>query len=99
VETTGRIEVFKVPPAVVDMIFQLIVLMYCMTEQLPQLLLFLLQLMLFCPFVMLFGYILMHSPLWVIFICSHLYQKVREFGQTLSFRLSFAHSKSGAAAA
>ncbi len=79
-ETTGTIEVFKVPPAVVDMLFESIVLMYwMMTVLLPQLMLFLLQAVLFVPFVMLFGYILMNCICYVIDICDHLHQKVCEF--------------------
>ncbi len=98
-ETTGTIEVFKVPPAVVDMWFEFFVLMYWMIIHLLQLVWLLLQMLMLYPFVMLFGYILLNCIWWVMFICDHLYQKVREFGQTCFFRLSFAHSKSGAAAA
>ena len=79
-ETTGTIEVFKVPPAVVDMLLESIVLMYwMMTVLLPQLMLFLLQAVIFVPFVMLFGYILMNCICYVIDICDHLHQKVCEF--------------------
>jgi hypothetical protein len=79
VETTGTIEVFKVPLAVVDMWFESIVLMYWIIIHLPQLMLFLLQLILFCPFVMLCGYILMKCIEYVCVICDYLYQKVGEF--------------------
>ena len=77
-ETTGTIEVFKVPPAVVDMLFELIVLMCWMITHLLQLVWLLLQMLMFYPFVMLFGYILMSCIFYVCFICDHLHQKVCE---------------------
>ena len=79
-ETTGTIEVFKVSPAVVDMLFELIVLMYwMMTVLLPQLMWFILQAVLFVPFVILFRWILLNCICFVIDICHHLHQKVCEF--------------------
>ena len=79
-ETTGTIEIFKVPSAVVDMLFELIVLMYwMMTVLLPQLMWFLLLCVIFCPFAMLLCWITIHCICCVIFICDHLHQKVCEF--------------------